>query len=151
MKVRRLLIRSFIVWLAIIVAEVFHGVVRAAVLVPQVGDARARQIGVLTGSVIILALAVAFVRRLGATSRRQLFVIGVLWVVLTVIFETVFGRFVLGASWQRLLSDYNPAEGGFLGFGMLFLALAPFLATRIRCIESARDRSPNELSGRPQI
>ena len=62
----------------------------------------------------------------------QLLGVGVLWLVLTLAFEILFGRFVVGASWQRLAADYNILEGGLLPFGMIVLALSPLIAGKVR-------------------
>lgn len=129
-----LIFRSLIVWGLIMAAETLHGIARSVLLEPYIGDLSARRIGVATGSLIILAIAFAFVRWIGARTRWQLLAVGLLWLGLTLIFEIVLGRFVIGYSWERLLSDYNVAEGGFLAFGMLFLALSPLIAARIRRI-----------------
>ena len=45
----------------LIAAEVLHGVAGGVLLMPYVGDFRSSQIGVFTGSVIILAIAVVTV------------------------------------------------------------------------------------------
>jgi hypothetical protein len=124
--------RSLAVWLLIIFGETIHGVVRGLFLVPVVGDLRARQIGVVIGSLIILAIASATIRWIGAKTRRQLLAVGGLWLTLTLAFELLFGRCVAGASWDRLLSDYDPSKGGFLGLGMIVLALSPLAATKLR-------------------
>ena len=58
--------------------------------------------------------------------------VGVFWLGLTLAFEILFGRFVVGASWERLAADYNVLEGGLLPFGMLVLLLSPFIAMKIR-------------------
>jgi hypothetical protein len=50
------------VWLVLIVAEILHGIDRGIFLVPHVGESRSSQIGVFTGSIIILAIAL--IRRL---------------------------------------------------------------------------------------
>jgi hypothetical protein len=121
-----------VVWLAIILAESAHGVLRSLYLAPLVGDVNARRVGVLVGSLLILAIALAFARWLGDLSRRQLFVIGAAWVVLTVAFEIVLGRVVLRASWERILSDYDITQGGLMVFGLLVLWCSPWLAHRLR-------------------
>jgi hypothetical protein len=129
------LVRGLFVWLVIIVGEIIHGIARSVLLVPYLGDLRARQIGVLTGSLAILVIALALVRWMGAATKKQLAVVGVTWLILTLTFEMIFGRLALHYSWERLLADYNPAEGGLLGIGMIFLTLAPLLAAKIRGIE----------------
>jgi hypothetical protein len=124
--------RGFVVWLVIIIAESLHGTARVMLLEPYVGDMQARQISFFTGMAIILAIAVAFIRWMRATSLRQLLLIGLLWVVLTLGFEMLLGRLVLHYSWERILADYNLPAGGFMGIGMIFLALAPLIAAKIR-------------------
>jgi len=47
-------------------------------------------------------------------------------------FEVLFGRFVVGVSWERLAADYNLLEGGLLPIGMLILMLSPLIAARLR-------------------
>jgi hypothetical protein len=124
--------RGFVVWLILIAAEILHGIARAIFLVPHVGELRSSQIGVFTGSLIILAIALVFVRWIGATRPAQLLGIGGLWLCLTLAFEILFGRFVVGASWERLASDYNVFDGGLLPFGMVFLALSLLIAGKVR-------------------
>jgi hypothetical protein len=124
--------KALVVWLAIIFAESVHGTLRTLYLAPLVGDFNARRAGVLVGSVLILAIALAFARWLGELSRRQLFAIGAAWVVLTVAFEVTLGRLVLHASWARILADYDLTQGGLMGFGLLALWCSPWLAHRLR-------------------
>ena len=124
-----LLPRAVAVWLVLMGAEVAHGVLRTLYLAPLVGDLRARQIGVLVGSALILIIARVAAPWLRArTSRAQLLVGGV-WLVLTLVFELVLGL-VLGYSWERTASDYDVLRGGLLPFGLVVLALAPRLAAR---------------------
>ena len=49
--------RGVVVWCGIIIVEVFHGIARTVLLAPLVGDFRARQIAVFTGSILILIVA----------------------------------------------------------------------------------------------
>ena len=120
--------RALAIWLVILVAENLHGITRGIFLVPHVGQFRSSQIGVFTGSIIIQAVAVVFVRWIGATRPAQLLVVGLIWLCLTLAFEVLFGRFVIGASWERLATDYNVLEGGLLPFGMVVLLLSPLIA-----------------------
>jgi len=124
--------KAAVIWLALICAEILHGIARGMFLVPHVGEFRSNQIGVFTGATIILVIALAFVRWIGASCPRDLLVIGCLWLFLTLTFEILFGRFVMGVSWERLASDYNVARGGLLPFGMLILMLSPWIAAKIR-------------------
>ena len=96
--------RAVLAWMLIILAETTHGVIRELFLAPQIGDLRARQMGVAIGCGIIFVIAWLTARWLNARSRGALLAIGALWVVLTLIFEFAVGR-ATGASWNRILSD----------------------------------------------
>ena len=124
--------RAIAVWLVLICAEILHGIARGILLVPLIGEFRSNQIGVFTGSIIILAIALASVRWIGLSRTADLLLVGVLWLGLTLAFEVAFGRFVVGASWERLAADYNGLEGGLLPFGMLVLLLSPLIAWKVR-------------------
>lgn len=123
--------RALIVWTGLILAETLHGILRGLLLTPRVGDLRARQIGVPIGAALILAIAVATIRWIGARRTGDLLRIGALWLVLTLCFEFTLGR-ALGYSWERLTQDYDPTRGGYLACGMLVLFLSPWLASRSR-------------------
>jgi len=123
--------RASLTWMLIILAETVHGMVREIFIAPVLGDLRARQLGVWVGCVLIFIIAWLTARWVGARSRRTQFAVGGLWVVLTLIFELALGR-ALGASWERILDDYNPARGGFMILGMAFMFLAPMLAAKWR-------------------
>lgn len=129
---RTVIIRALIAWLLIFVLEVLHGTARTLWLVPLVGDLPARQIGVAIGSLLILLVAVLTVRWIGARSVPQSLAVGALWLVLMLVAEVVLGRLVFGYPWSRIAEDFDPSKGGFLGFGMLVLVAAPWLAGRWR-------------------
>jgi hypothetical protein len=98
----------------------------------QAGEFRSNQIGVFTGSAIILVIACLTIRWIGATQRSELLTVGAIWLALTVAFEVLFGRFVVGLSWERIVADYNLLRGGLMPLDLLFLLFAPMIAGRLR-------------------
>ena len=138
----RIFLRAFSVWLIIIVAEIVHGILRAIVLVPWVGEFRSNQIGVFTGSAIILAIAYLTIRWIGASYRSELVMVGTIWLVLTIVFEVVFGRFVMDLPWERLLADYNMPAGGLMPLGLAVLFLSPWVASKMH--ERSRKRAKQQ-------
>lgn len=125
-------LRSITVWLVFIVAEILNGTVRNLLLVPSLGDFWAHQISFCTGSLLVLAIAIIFVRSLHAARVSQLLGVGVLWMSLTLAFEIALGRFILGYSWERIAADYNLLQGGLMPIGLVLLAIAPLIAAKIR-------------------
>jgi hypothetical protein len=64
--------RSVLIWLLLIAAEIIHGILRAIALVPLLGEFRSNQIGVFTGSAIILVIASLTIRWIGTTQRSAM-------------------------------------------------------------------------------
>jgi hypothetical protein len=135
----RMIYRGLAVWLLIVGAESLHGTARVIFLQPVLGDFRARQISVLTGMLIIFAISFWTVSWLSVKNKRQMLTVGAIWVVLTVLFEITLGR-LMNLSWQRILSDYDLANGGLMGFGLLFMLFAPLIAAKIRKTAARKPR-----------
>lgn len=127
-----LLLRACAVWLVIMCIEFVHGALRTLLLAPLIGDFLARQISVLTGSLMILTVAFLFVRWLRAHTTGSLLLAGLLWLLLTLLFEFGFGHFILKLSWERLASDYDLRHGGLMPLGLVVLLLAPLIAAKLR-------------------
>jgi len=127
-----IVLRGVAVWLCIIIVEVLHGIARTMFLAPAVGDFRARQVAVFTGSFLILLVAMLFIRWIRPADIDDAVRVGIAWLVLTLAFEIAFGRYVVHASWSRIASDFNLSRGGLLPIGLLVLTAAPFIAARLR-------------------
>lgn len=111
-------------------AETLHGIARNLWLAPLVGDFRARQICVFTGAALLFAITYWRFDWLGARTRSRQFAVGGLWVILTLTFELMLGRYVAGRPWTEVTADLRIWEGGLLPLGLLFLLLCPWLVGR---------------------
>ena len=123
--------RALTAWLLIVVAESVHGTLRQLFIAPVLGDLPARQIGVPIGCAIIFVIAWLCICWIGARTLPEQLKVGLAWVVLIVVFEVALGT-ALGYSRERMLSDYIVTQGGFMGFGLLFMLFAPALAAKAR-------------------
>jgi hypothetical protein len=126
------MLRGVAVWCGIIIVEVLHGIARTLFLAPTLGDFRARQVAVFTGSFLILMLATSFIRWIRPAHAGEAVSVGVVWLVLTLAFEIAFGRYVMHAPWSRIASDYDLLRGGLLPIGLLVLTAAPVMAGKLR-------------------
>jgi hypothetical protein len=132
------LMRGFTVWLLIIFAESIHGTIRQLLLAPVVGDFTARRISFFVAVLLIFLITYFSIRWINAPNVKSLFVIGLIWTVLMTLFEFGLGIFVMNYSWERMLEDYDLTRGGLMGFGLLFMFFAPFLAAKIRAFRKAK-------------
>lgn len=131
-RTRSVVWRACAAWLLLIVAESLHGTLRELLLRPYVGDLRARQLALFTGSVIVVGVACIVTRWIRADTPRARWLVGLLWLALTLAFEVSLGRLVLGYSWDRLLEDYDVTRGGWLWLGMIVLLVSPHIAAMLR-------------------
>ena len=125
------LARGFLAWLLIALLETLHGIARTLWLVPLLGDEPARRMAVLGGVAIVFAVAWLTIRWIDARGSARKLAVGAQWMVLMVGFDVLLGR-SLGFSWERILSDFDPLQGGVLGLGMATMVIAPWLAGRWR-------------------
>jgi len=123
--------RAVGVWVLLMLAETVHGVVRTLFLAPALGDFRARQLAVISGSLLMFAITCLTIRWLQPRATRWLVSIGVMWVGLTLAFEIGLG-WLVGYSWNRIASDYNLLHGGLMPLGLGVMAMAPWIASRLR-------------------
>jgi hypothetical protein len=98
------LARAVGIWVMLVAIESVHGVMRRLVLEPRLGDVAARQVSVLTGSVLIVLVFWFTLKWLGMQPERRWWVIGLLWLTLTLVFEIGLGR-AAGMSWDRIASE----------------------------------------------
>jgi hypothetical protein len=126
------LAKAILMWLLLLVVMMGNGVLRVLVLQPRLGESLARQGACLSGIVLILVMTGLFMRRLGPFSRGELLKIGALWLVLTVAFEFLFGRFVTGASWEALLAEYDLRRGRLWPLVLSTTLIAPWLWSVVR-------------------
>ena len=127
-------------WFALIPIAIANGVLREKTYGAIVSELTAHQISCVTALVLFyLAFLVVF-RCWPLQSRGHAVVVGTLWLVSTVAFEFVFGRFVAGHSWERLLHDYNLLVGRLWILVLLGIFLAPLIFFRFGAT-LANDRS----------
>ncbi len=125
-----ILVTGTLYWIGLAVIEMIHGIMRAKLLAPKVGDLRSRQIGVFTGSVLILLYTNLIFTGLDLQSPIDAIYLGALWFFLMLVFELTVGHYVFRFPWKWLLNDLNILKGRLLALGMLVLFFAPWLIGR---------------------
>jgi hypothetical protein len=58
----------------------------------------------------------------------DLVIVGAMWLAMSVAFEFLFGHYVVGHPWSRLLADYNILRGRVWSLVLLAVFLAPLVA-----------------------
>jgi hypothetical protein len=124
--------RSLIVWLVMLVAASINGAFREAVLIPAIGKVSGGVISPLILMLVVVLLTWFTIRWIHPASTRDAWLIGGLWVVLTLAFEFLAGHYVFGNPWRELLEEYNLARGRIWPLVLVTIAAAPPLCARAR-------------------
>ena len=124
--------RALAVLLVIIFAESVHGTLRQLFLAPLIGDLMARRIAFFVAVLLIFAITYFLIRWISAPNTKSLFAVGLMWMILMALFEFGLGLLVMNYSWERMFEDYDISRGGLMGFGLIFMIFAPWLAARLR-------------------
>jgi hypothetical protein len=105
------------------------GTARERLLIPRLGEPAAHRLSCFAGSLLILAVGYTALPWLGALHAPAVQIeIGAFWLLLTLPFELVFGHWVAGRSWSRLLENYDLFHGRLFILVLVVVLLAPRLA-----------------------
>jgi hypothetical protein len=119
--------KATLAWLLLFVVMFVNGALRVLVLQPRLGEDHARQAASLSGVALVLLVSWLFVQLSPEARLAQLWWVGVAWLIATVAFEFLFGRFVSGLSWQALLADYDILRGRLWSLILLSVWWGPWL------------------------
>lgn len=120
-------LRLFLTWLLFVPVAIINGSVRQFFYQKYLGELRAHQLSSIIGSLLFIIFAYILARRqLAGLSSSQLFLTGLCWLVLTLIFEFGMGL-AAGRSWQYMLADYNLKAGRLWLLVLMTIFFAPIL------------------------
>jgi len=131
MATNNALLKSVVVWLAILLVAILNGALRDVVLADLLGPTEARFLsGIVLCAVILLAAGLT-ARWFGTLSLGSRWYIGALWLVLTLGFELSVG-YAQHHSWPKLLDAYTLQGGNLWPLVLVTTFIAPWAGARIR-------------------
>jgi hypothetical protein len=126
-----LFIRAFGVWVILLVAAFANGGIREVLIVPQVGEQLGHVIGVVVLSGVIFGITCVFVKTVGQMPSSAWFLVGLFWLVLSLLFEFGFFHYGMHEPWERLLADYNLFRGRLLIVVWLTTLFSPLVCGKL--------------------
>ena len=124
--------RAAFVWFCILVVAMVNGTLRALVLQPLLGDYLGRAASCLTLSAAVLYIAMNAITWMQPSTGAEAWMIGAMWLGLTLAFEFLVGHYVFHTSWNELLADYNLLNGRLWLLVLATTLIAPRLVMRQR-------------------
>ena len=123
--------KSLLIWLAIIPLAILNGGLREMVINPLIGERCGQPLSCVLLCVFIFVLCWLSISRIGRGTAKTYWIIGLWWIVLTILFETGFGL-LTGYSFSELLKAYDITTGNLWLLVVLFTGTAPWLSAKTR-------------------
>lgn len=113
-----------------------NGFFRGLVLIRYFDETTARQVS--TGILILLLIAYMnlIFDRLAIRSAKQAWAAGLVWALLTFLFETLLGYFVSGLTMTQILIEYDIFQGRLWSLVLLILVILPPIFHRLKGLSS---------------
>ena len=126
-----LLLKSLGTWFLLAILAIITGTIRTYLILPYVGEHAAHIIGTLLFLAIQFFVIFFFIKKVQVSAAKDLLIIGIFWIVLTVIFEFIFGHYVMNHSWEKLFADYNIFNGRLWSLVLLNNLAAPLIIGKL--------------------
>lgn len=122
-----ILLRVCVTWLLFLPVPILNGWLREKWYKAIIGESLSHQLGaVLISAVFLLYAYVCLKGTVASLPNWQLWCIGLLWLVLTLVFEFGLGL-AAGRSWSYILSDYEVWHGRIWPLVLVTVLLSPFI------------------------
>jgi hypothetical protein len=119
-------------WIGMVVLAILNGAVREKIYGPFMQELSAHQLSTFTGLIIFGLYIWALTGIYPIESSIQAVLIGGMWVIMTILFEFIFGHFVMRHPWSKLFHDYNFLKGRVWVLVLIWTAIAPYVFYQIR-------------------
>jgi hypothetical protein len=123
--------KSILIWLSIIPLAILNGAFREVFLIPWLGESYVQPISGLLLLLLLFIISFIFIPRIGKGEQKTYWKIGILWVVLTIAFETIFGL-ATGMTFVELLKAYDITTGNLWLIIVIFTGIMPWLVAKKR-------------------
>ena len=115
-----------------VILAILNGTIREKAYGNLMDELTAHQLSTLAGLILFGVYIWTLTGLFRIESSRQALLIGSIWLLMTVVFEFVFGHYVMGHSWGKLFHDYNLFKGRVWSLVLIWTAVAPYVFYRIR-------------------
>lgn len=126
-----MILQYLLFWLLLAIVAIGNGVLRQVTYGPYMPELAAHQVSTVTGILLIGGVVWMLNRHRPIGSANEAWIIGLCWLLMTVIFEFGFGHYVAGHSWSRLLADYNLFAGRVWSLFLVWITVVPYVAWRL--------------------
>jgi hypothetical protein len=119
-------------WIPMLVIAIANGALRQSIFAKGMSELRAHQLSTFTGS-LLMGMFIWFVVQIWPpSSSLQALAVGLIWLALTVFFETFMGLVLQHRPLEQVLNQYDLLAGRVWGLLLAWITVAPLLFLRIQ-------------------
>ena len=126
--------KSILIWLLFLPLAILNGGLRENIIEPMIGSVFASLISCIILCVLIFIVSFFLIPQLGKGTRKIYLKIGVLWILLTVLFETALGL-LMGLTIHDIINSYNITTGNFWLIVVIFIGVTPLFVAKITSLK----------------
>lgn len=132
MRMKKIYLKAVLFWFMLLAAALINAAIRETtykpILTPYIGI-WAHQISSLTGIILFYICIYCFLKRLKTPHTRwDLVLVGALWILMTVVFESLMNAFIRKLSFDQVLQTYYFWRGDTWIFVLFSLVVSPLVA-----------------------
>ncbi len=131
-----MVLRAALAWLTLLVLAILNGALRQGILIPRLGERLGQALSPILLSILVLVVAWLLTPWIRPLTRRDAWVVGGLWLGLTVGFEFLAGHYLFGDAWRDLVAAYNVVQGRVWVLVPVTTLLAPAIMQAVRMPKS---------------
>jgi hypothetical protein len=128
----RIFLKTSVIWFVIALLAIANGVFRENILVSSLGQSIALPVSGITLSIIVFIVTYISFPIFGKNSSLTYFLIGLQWVLMTLLFEFMFGHYMIGKSWSDILQVFNIMKGNLFIIVLIVSLFSPLLVAKIK-------------------
>ncbi|MEJ2053587.1 MAG: hypothetical protein P8X42_06670 [Calditrichaceae bacterium] len=125
-------LRYFIFWLPGIIIAICNAILRESLYLRFTDELGAHQLSVVSFILLFSIYVWLIYPFLKVESRVTALLIGGVWLILTILFEFLFGYYVMDHSWIVLFHDYNILEGRMWIIVLFWIFIVPYVVLKLR-------------------
>jgi hypothetical protein len=127
-----LILKAAMIWFIIAIFAIANGIFRESFLEPYLGEVVALPVSGITLSIIIFTITFFSFKLIENNASMTYLYVGIQWIVMTLLFEFIFGHYVIGKSWSELFQVFNILKGNLFIVALLVSLFSPIIVSHIR-------------------
>lgn len=124
--------KFLIAWIPGIPIAIINGLIRNSLYQKFLSELHAHQLSAVSFALFFSIYVWYILKWIRLSSIQDAILLGLVWLILTIVFEFLFGHYVMGHSWSKLFHDYNLLAGRVWIFVLIWITIIPIILQSVQ-------------------